>query len=172
MAYSFRLPKQPVTAEGSTRKKLQNEDDFTPYKIFKDDDLHVSVSLAPIDVKDHKIAFSFETNERKILEIEDDERLVSDIISVSGTLPRVLTVPALLKILCSVQLSELDANTEIVLKYYNAARKNWQIQENVDVQGQEYGNSIIPFLRKVWIMFYLCMLPNSLKFRLLSFEFL
>ena len=137
--------KRPEVQEEPACRDSHIEDDIKFSKIFKDDELHASVSLAPIDVKDNTISFSYKTNEGKILELEDDERLVSEIISVSGTLPPVLNIPALLKILCSVEISNLDMNTEIVLKYYHAGADFWQIQETVGLQVQEYGIFVILF---------------------------
>ena len=130
----------------SARKDSHIEDNLKPSRIFEDDALHVSVSLAPIDVKDNHISFSYETNEGKILALEDDERLVSEIISVSETLPPVLNIPASLRILCSLEMSKLDTNTEVVLRYFHAGTNQWQIQGNVWVLGQKYGNFVILFL--------------------------
>ena len=137
--------KRPEIQEEPTCRDSHVDDYIKLSKIFKDDELHASVSLAPIDVKDNEISFSYNTNEGNILELEDDERLVSEIISVSETIPPVLNSPALLKILCSVEMLNLDMNTEIVLKYYHAGADIWLIQENVGLQEQEYGIFVILF---------------------------
>ena len=146
--YSSSLRKRPTMQEHSISKDSNIKDDIKLSKVFKDDKLHVSVSLAPIDVKDNKISFSYETNEGKILELAEDERLVSEIILVPQNLPPVLNVPALLSILCSVEMSDLDMDTDIVIKYFHAGRSQWEIQENIGLEEQEYGNLSSYFFEK------------------------
>lgn len=135
------------------------EDDRKLSKVFVDDDLRVSLSLAPIDTENNDVTFTCLTNEDKILEVGDYERIVSSIISVEGSFPPVLNVPGLLTILCSVQFLDLDENTEIILTYEDASTKSWQILQSVGLEKQDYGNSFsirfLFYVRISWTWIYL-----------------
>ena len=133
------------TEDGTTCKaeSLALMDDRRLSKFFIDHSLHVSLSLAPIDLKDDHVTFRRVTSKEATLEIGEFERIVSDIISAEGSFPPILNVPALLKILCSVQFVDLDVNAEIVLAYQDVNEKSWKILENVILEKQDYGKCFI-----------------------------